>query len=154
MAKRTVTESTDVTTITALQPITRMTPAAVVGASTKVEIAQSVLPEEFQGVDFETIDSGFDPTVKWSAPGNYVGGIYTGVVAGAGPNKSRLYSFDAGGGKTFGLWGTTVLDKLFDAGLLSGQIAPGRKMLVIYIGDAETDKEPAKLFMLKIAKIK
>jgi hypothetical protein len=155
MSKRTISESTEVMTVKTgtLESITHMTPAAVLGTSTKMEIAESVLPAEFQGVELETIDSGFDPTVKWNAPGNYAGGVFTGFVKEAGPNKSRLYSFDANG-KTFGIWGTTVLDKMFDQGMLSGQIQPGRKLLVIYMGDVETDKQPAKLFTIKIAKVK
>lgn len=155
MAKRTVTESTEVATLTptAIQPIAALSPASVLGVSSKMEIAESLLPSEFQGQELETIDSGFDPTVKWVNPGNFVGGIYVGMEEGVGPNKSRLYTFVANG-QSFGVWGTTSLDTMFDHGLASGPIAPGRKMLIIYMGDVETDKQPCKLFQIKVLKLK
>lgn len=136
-----------------IQAITEMTPAAVVGMSTKQEIAETVLPEEFQGQELETLDSGFAPTVKWVSPGNFVGGVYLGFENGVGPNNSRLYQFKIGD-KDFGIWGTLALDRLMDEGISKGVIQPGRKMLVIYMGSVETDKQPCKLFQVKVLKPK
>lgn len=156
MAKRTVTEeTTSVATIepNAIQPISGLSPASVVGVSTKMEIAESLLPEEFQGQELETLDSGFEPTVKWVNPGNFVGGTFLSWKEKIGPNESRLYSFEAGG-QPFAIWGTTALDTMMDEGMKRGQIAAGRKMLIIYMGSVETDKLPCKLFQIKVLKLK
>ena len=149
MTKRNVTEATD----QAIQPVTRLTPAVVIGNSTKMEIAQSVLPKEFQGVELETIDSGFCPTVKWEKAGSFVGGVFSGMKSDVGPNRSMLYEFDVNG-QTFGIWGGKVLDSMFEDGMKNGQIAFGRKMLVIYMGDVETDQNPCRLYQIKVMKPK
>jgi hypothetical protein len=138
---------------TVLEPITALSPAAVIGMSTRIEIPQALLPEEFQGQELEVIETGFDPTVKWVNPGNFVAGVYEGFKEGIGPNKSRLYQFTAKG-KPFGVWGTTVLDRAFDAALESKQISPGRKVMITYVGSVETDKQPCKIFHIAVAKVK
>lgn len=162
MTKRIVTEETQVTTeetqvttieSTGIQTISSLSPATVIKVSTKMEIAESLLPEEFQGQELETLDSGFEPTVKWVVPGNFVGGIFRGSKDGVGPNQSRLYTFEADG-RPFGIWGTTALDTMMDEGMRRGKIMPGYKMLVIYMGSVETEKQPCKLFQIKVLKQK
>lgn len=135
-------------------PIESLTPAAVIGVSTQLDIAKELLPEEFRGVDLEVIETGFSPTVKWITPGNYIAGIFTGFEEGVGPNDSRLYNFLTKGSKKFGVWGTTVLDRAFDEGLKAGKIAPGRVLMITYMGEVPTDKQPCKLFHVAIAKTK
>lgn len=155
MSTRKIVEASEVIPMegNAIQPVTSLTPASVLGSSTKMVIADSLLPEEFQGQSLETLDSGFEPTVKWVNPGNFVGGTYLGFKENVGPNNSRLYSFEAGG-KPFAIWGTTALDTMMNQGLQSGLIAFARKMLVIYMGDVETEKQPCKLFQIKVLKPK
>lgn len=145
------TQDTQVRTV---EPVSVLTPASVVGVSTQLDIAQELLPEEFRGVELEVIETGFSPTVKWVTPGNYVAGIYTDLEEGVGPNGSRLYNFTTKAGKKFGLWGTTVLDRAFDSGLKAGTIAPGRIMMITFMGEVTTDKQPCKLFHVAIAKVK
>lgn len=156
MTKRTVTEETTaVATLepSAIEPISALTPAAVIGVTAKMEIAQSLLPQEFQGQELETLDSSFAPTVKWVTPGNFVGGVYQGYKEAVGPNSSRLYELEAGG-QVFGIWGTTSLDTLMDEAFKRGQIVQGSKMLVIFMGAVETEKQPCKQFQIKVLKPK
>jgi len=137
-----------------VEPITALTPAAVIGVSTQLSIAQELLPEEFRGVGLEVIETGFSPTVKWNQPGNFIAGQYLSFEEKVGPNSSRLYNFKAKNGKSFGVWGTTVLDRAFDAAILAGTIAPGRLLMITFMGSVPTDKEPCKLFHIAVAKTK
>ena len=132
---------------------TALTPAAVVGSNTKIVIDQALLPEEFQGQELETIETGFSPTVKWVTPGNYVAGVYVSTEQGVGPNKANLYNFVLPAkhnrpAKAFGIWGTTVLDRAF----ATGQIKPGYLCCITYLGGIPTDFQDAKMFNIQVVK--
>lgn len=124
-------------------------PAALVGVRNQLSIPESKLPEEFQGTHLETLDTTLPPTVKWLTPGEFVAGVYESQGEDVGPNKSKLYNFDAKG-KKFSIWGTTTLDRVF----ASGQIQPGDMLLITYIGDIPTDMNPCKMFDIKKAAVK
>lgn len=132
-----------------------LTPAAVVGVNSMVQIAQENLPEEFQGQELETLQTGFAPTVKWVNPGNFVGGVFVNFEEDQGPNHQRVYNFvtkkDA---KPFGVWGSTVLDRSFDMHLAIGKIKPGSLVMITYMGDIQTDQQPCRMFHLAVAKVK
>ena len=135
--------------LTVIEPVQKMVPAATIGVQNNFELAKSILPKEFQGTQFEVIDTGLPPTVKWGVPGNYVAGVYEGNEQDVGPNKSTLYHFDAKG-KKFSVWGTAVLDRVFQ----SGEISIGDLLLITYIGDMPTDLNPCKLFDVRKATLK
>lgn len=131
-------------------------PAAVVGVNTsKISLNEDQLPEEFKGATLEIIETGFAPTVKWNAPGDYVAGVFVSMEEGVGPNKACLYTLDAKG-KQFGVWGTTVLDRAMRQAIATGQIKPGYLMMMTYITAMPSDYEanPTKLFHIQIAKKK
>lgn len=132
---------------------TELSPAAVIGSNTKIDIDQALLPEEFQGQQLETIETGFAPTVKWVTPGNYIAGVYEHTEKEVGPNKANLYNFvlPAKAGrpeKRFGVWGTTVLDRAFG----TNQIKPGYLCCITYLGGIPTDFQDAKMFNIQIVK--
>lgn len=133
--------------------IGKLVPAAVIGTATKIDLPASALPAEFGGVELETIETGFDPTVRWQKPGDFVAGVYEKTEADVGPNKSKLYTFRAKD-RTFGVWGTTVLDRAFEGAIAEGTIKPGYLVAIIYAGDVETDYNPCKIFHIKVAKKK
>lgn len=131
--------------LTVLDPKT-FTPATMIGTQTNVHIPTETLPEEFQGTQLETLETTFPPTVKWLHPGNYVAGVFVSAQEKMGPNNSWLYNFDANG-RRFSIWGNTVLDRVFQ----SGVIQPGDMLLITYIGDIATDMNPCKMFDVKKA---
>ena len=147
MAKKNQTEETQVET--ALVIPDKMTPAPILGTNTKMVIPQAMLPEEFQGQQLETIETGFAPTVKWNNPGNYVAGVYEGYEEKVGPNNAKLYQFDAKG-KKFAVWGTTVLDRALGAALKTGQLKPGYLVCITYLGGIPTDFQDAKMFNIQV----
>jgi len=153
MAKRTVIESTELATIPELRP------AAVIGVSSKVNIADALVPEEFRGATVEILDSGFAPTVKWNAVGDFAVGIFTGVKVvqvkrKSGIEDNNLYEFDANG-KAFAIWGTTSIDQAMQGGIKSGIVCPGRKILIAYVGQIEVNQpEDMKVFQIRVAKVK
>ncbi len=129
----------------------KLVPAAIVGTNTRLTIDQSLLPKEFQGQQLEQIETGFAPTVKWVNPGNFVAGVYTGMETEVGPNKAKLYNFDANG-MPFSVWGTTVLDRAFDHAIKSGQLRPGYLVCITYLGGIPTDYQDAKMFNIQVVK--
>ena len=149
MARRDTQVATkaDVGEMTILESPKELTPAAVIGTNTKIELDQRLLPEEFQGQRLETIETGFAPTVKWVTPGNFVAGVYESTEHDVGPNKANLYNFDAKG-KKFGVWGTTVLDRAFD----TGAIKPGNLVCITYLGGIPTDFQDAKMFNIQVVR--
>lgn len=127
---------------------TKLVPAALVGASINIPVTS--LPEGFGDVELETLNSGFNPSPRWTEYGQFVTGVYEGKEEGVGPNESNLYNFDAKG-KKFSVWGNTTLDRVF----ASGVIQPGDLLLITYAGEIDTDKgNPCKLFDVKKAKVK
>ena len=149
MAKKTAVAEDQALTIPSV-----LTPAQVQGLNTsKISIDPASLPDEFKGVTFEVIETGFDPTVKWNKPGDFIIGVYTGQEKEVGPNKARLYNFDAKG-RAFGVWGTTVLDRAFDGALKAGILKPGYLLMITYAADVPSDYEanPTKLFHMQVAK--
>ena len=147
MAKRNELATKAEQAVAVLEPVTELTPAAVIGSNTKIEIAQELLPEEFQGQQLQTIDTGFSPTVKWVNPGNFVAGVFESIESDVGPNKAKLYNFEAKG-KKFGVWGTTVLDRAF----ATGMIKPGYLVCITYLGGIPTDFQDAKMFNIQVVK--
>ena len=136
---------------------TALTPAAIIGTNTKLEIAQELLPEEFQGQKLEVLDTGFAPTVKWVNPGNFIAGVYTGFETEVGPNKANLYNFEAKGrmdekAREFGVWGTTVLDRAMMKALDNGMLKPGYLVCITYLGGVPTDFQDAKMFNIQVVK--
>ena len=136
---------------TAMTIPTKLTPAPILGTNTKIEIEQALLPEEFQGQQLDTIETGFCPTVKWTAPGNMVAGVYEGMEIEVGPNHANLYQFNAKG-KRFGVWGTTVLDRAFGTALKSGQLKPGYLVCLVFLGGIPTDYKDALMFNIQVVK--
>ncbi len=137
--------------ITELVAPSKITAAPLVGMSTRVDLPANVLPEEFGGMNLETIETGFSPTVKWTTPGQMCAGVYEGYEEKVGPNSSNLYNFNARG-KKFGVWGSTVLDRAIIGALKNGQLHAGEMVAIIYVGDVETDMNPCKIFHIKVAK--
>jgi len=148
MAKNTQKEETTAVETALIVP-DKITPAPIIGTNTRMEIPQSMLPEEFQGQQLEVIETGFAPTVKWANPGNFVAGVYEGMESGVGPNNANLYNFDAKG-KRFGVWGTTVLDRALGAALETGQLKPGYLVCITYLGGIPTDYQDAKMFNIQV----
>lgn len=137
---------------TALAVPEKLKPAAVVGMSTKIDIDEALLPEGFKGVTLETIETGFDPTVKWNAPGDYCAGVFEGMEKGVGPNSANLYNFDANG-KKFGVWGNTVLDRALVTAMNAKQLTPGNMVLIVYIGDIPSKQvNPTMIFTVKVVR--
>ena len=152
MAKKQEVQVSDME-VTVLPSPTELTPAAVIGTNTQVAIDQALLPEEFQGQQLETVETGFAPTVKWVTPGNYIAGVYVNMEVGVGPNKANLYNFvlpakGARSEKKFGVWGTTVLDRAFQ----TGAIKPGYLCCITYLGGIPTDFQDAKMFNIQVVK--
>lgn len=131
----------------------RITPAAIVGMNTKLEIPQEMLPQEFQGQSLETLETGFAPTVKWVNPGNFVAGVFLGYEQKVGPNNANLYSFDAKG-KQFGVWGSTVLDRTLLTAIKTGQLKPGYMVCITFVATIPSDHEgnDTKLFNIQVVK--
>ncbi|MGL5934841.1 MAG: hypothetical protein ACRCZI_04385 [Cetobacterium sp.] len=109
------------------------------------------LPAEFKGA--ETL-AGFPPSPEWKQPGDALFGYYIATRVDIGPNKSRLYEVSVPNGtgeaKTIAVWGSSVLDRLFDSAY--PPIRTGDKLGVIYIGEgkARPGQSPVKLFSLKV----
>lgn len=130
----------------------KLNPAAVLGMSTKIDIAEESLPEGFKGVNLETIETGFDPTVKWNQPGDFVAGVFEGYEKGVGPNDANLYSFDAKG-KKFGVWGNTVLDRALITAINAKQLEPGNMVLIVFIGTIPSKQtNETMIFTIKVVR--
>lgn len=130
------------------------TPAAVVGMNTNLAIDSSLLPEEMRGLKFEVIQTGFNPSVVWDKPGDFAAGIFTGFEEKVGPNGARLYNFETAKGKPFSIWGTKVLDRVFDMAMKQGMLRPGLVAMVTYVGNTPSKfaDNPTKLFHMQIVK--
>lgn len=152
MSKRTIVNAQE------LDIVQHLRPAAVIGLTNKITLEESLIPEEFRGATVEILEGAFAPTVKWNAIGDFVAGVYqkkivVSVKRKTGLEDNNLYYFDANG-KEFAVWGTTMLDQQFDAGLTSGVISPGRKVLIAYVGDLEVNQpQDMKMFQVRVAQI-
>lgn len=135
-------------------PFEKLTPAAIVGVNTNLQMEEALLPEEFQGQKLEVLQTGFNPSVDWVNKGNFVAGVYTGYEEKVGPNNAMLYNFIAKNGKPFSVWGTTVLDRAFDAAFKSGTLKPGYLTMITYVADVPSKFEanPTKLFHIQVVK--
>ena len=101
------------------------------------------------GVEVETLSSVFPPTAKWTKHGEACIGVYEGCEENIGPNKSMLYYFNYKG-HTFGVWGTTMIDRVMD----SGKVEAGDLVQITYIGELSTDRSPCKMFEFKVGRKK
>lgn len=136
--------------VTVMDEATKLKPVALVFTSVNIPVLS--LPEgwsDWGDAELETIQTGFNPSPKWTEFGQFVAGVYEGAEEGVGPNNSMLYNFDAKG-KKFSVWGNTTLDRMFK----SGVIQTGDMLLITYVGEIETDKQPCKLFDVKRMKVK
>lgn len=133
---------------------TSFTPATVVGMNTNLAIDSALLPEDMQGLKFEVIQTGFNPSVVWEKPGDFAAGIFTGLEEKIGPNTARLYNFETTKGKPFSIWGTKVLDRVFDMAMKQGMLKPGLVVMVTYVGNTPSKfaDNPTKLFHMQIVK--
>ena len=61
-------------------------------------------------------------------------GVFTGVEAEVGPNKSNLYSFRKESGEIVAVWGNTLLDTRFK------NLSIGDEVKIIYKGKMESPK--------------
>lgn len=138
-----------------LATIPAMKPAEMVGIDTNIGFDPSQLPAEFKGVTLEVVQTGFNPSAVWNNPGDFVAGIYTGKEEKVGPNGAKLYNFETKAGKPFSVWGCTVLDRAFDLSEKSGLIAPGRVVMIMFVGTTPSKFEanPVKLFQIGVAKV-
>lgn len=140
---------------TGLSLIPKMKPAAMVGMNTNVGFDASLLPNEFKGITFEVIQTGFNPSVVWNTPGDFVAGVYTGKEEDVGPNNATLYNFETKAGKPFSVWSCTVLARAFKQSEDVGLIVPGRVVMIVFVGTTPSkfDANPIKLFQIGVAKV-
>lgn len=154
MAKREVVtiSKSDIGT---LSLVSKMKPADMVGMDTNVGFDASLLPNEFKGITFEVVQTGFNPSAVWNNPGDFVAGIYTGKEEQVGPNNAMLYNFETKAGKPFSVWGCTVLDRAFKQSEDAGLIVPGRVVMIMFAGTTPSKFEanPVKLFQIGVAKV-
>jgi len=149
MAKK---DSTEVSIVPDMP--TKLVPAATVGMNTNLPLDPKLIPSEFQGVDLEVIQTGFNPSVVWNEPGNFCAGVYTGFEEKIGPNNANLYNFETKQGKPFSVWGTTILDRSMEKAIATGTIKPGYLVMLTFVGTIPSKfaDNPTKLFHIAVAK--
>lgn len=135
-----------------IEPL-KIIPAVLIDDAVEVTKLEG-LPEDFAGSEVMT---GFPPSPKFERKGEAVFGEFVGVRTGIGPNNSRVYELATPNGNgesiTIAVWGSTVLDRLFDSAY--PPVQQGDKLAVIFLGTKETKRaqKPVKLFALKIKRM-
>lgn len=140
-----------------VQVIQQLNPAEVVSkGGSDVQIDTSQLPEQFRGVTFEILETGFPPTIKWNAHGDFMAGVYVGtkivtVNRKQGPEDNTIFEFEADG-KKFGVWGSTVIERTLNDAITAGVLKPGYLVMIVYTNDVPTNQpEDMKMFQIRLA---
>lgn len=138
--------------------IQKLTPAEVVNkGGSDVQIDTADLPEQFRGVTFEILETGFPPTIKWNAIGDYMAGVYQGIKTVSvnrkqGLEDNTIFEFEADG-KKFGVWGTTVIERTLVEAIKANALRPGYLVMIVYTNDVPTSQpEDMKMFQIRLAK--
>ena len=121
-----------------------------------VEAAEDANNFEGLPAEWKTAETlcGFPPSPEWKKAGDALFGYYITTRMDIGPNDSRLYEISVPNGtgesKTVAVWGTSVLDRLFDSAFPA--IRTGDKLGIIYLGEGKErpGQSPVKLFSLKV----
>ena len=131
---------------TALAPVTKATLANIVYPERETQAKMPAIPE-FKGKAVKRAPSTLTPIVEFSAPGDYVIGVFKGIRDEVGPNKSHLYDLiQEPTGEYVSMWGSTILDAKFNL----ADVPIGARLCVIYLGTVPTSRglNPAKMFEL------
>lgn len=97
--------------------------------------------------EWEEAPSGFGPYASFEKPGEFIIGVYQGLVKDTGPNKRNFYRLNVDD-KIVGVWGNPSLDQPMSA------VPQGKLIRIVYLGNESTKRgqNPVKVYSVQINK--
>ena len=104
------------------------------------EIAESLpaLPGAFKGKNAKAAPSGLSPVADWTAPGQFLAGIYRGVQTNVSKYKSNLYTIITEEGELVAVWGGPTAggsNNILDKKIALLKPVDGDQIFIGYLGE-------------------